>query len=99
MASRIRFGMFLIAIFAIAIAAHAQQTASYRFSVSFPKAQSAEPLDGRLLLILSPDPSAEPRLQISNSVRTQIPFGLDVDSLQPGQSATLDDAALKSWRY
>ena len=93
MASRIRFGMFLIAIFAIAIAANAQQTPSYRFSVSFPKAQSAEPLDGRLLLILSTDPSAEPRLQISNSVRTQILFGLDVDSLRPDQPATLDDAA------
>jgi Putative esterase len=93
MASRIRFGMFLIAILAITVAANAQQTASYRFSVSFPKAQSAEPLDGRLLLILSTDPSAEPRLQISNSVRTQILFGLDVDSLHPDQSVTVDDAA------
>ena len=93
MASRIRLGLVLIAIFAIAIAADAQQAASYRFSVSFPRAQSAEPLDGRLLLILSTDPSAEPRLQISNSVRTQILFGLDVDSLRPDQPATLDDAA------
>ena len=93
MASRIRLGLVLIAIFAIAIAADAQQAASYRFSVSFPRAQSAEPLDGRLLLILSTDPSAEPRLQISNSVRTQILFGLDVDPLRPDQPATLDDAA------
>jgi hypothetical protein len=74
-------------------ALHAQQTPSYRFAVSFSSAQSAEPLDGRLLLILSTDPSAEPRLQISNSVRTQMIFGLDVDALKPGQSVTLDDAA------
>ncbi len=74
-------------------ALHAQQASPYRFAVSFPSAQSAEPLDGRLLLILSTDPSEEPRLQISNSVRTQMIFGLDVDALKPGQSATLDDAA------
>src|SRR5580658_2407863 len=74
-------------------ALHAQQTPSYRFAVSFPSAQSATPLDGRLLLILSTDASAEPRLQISNSVRSQMIFGLDLDSLQPSQSVTLDDAA------
>src|SRR5215471_14639579 len=30
---------------------------SPRFSISFPAARSAEPLDGRLLLLLSTDPS------------------------------------------
>jgi hypothetical protein len=72
---------------------HAQQAPSYRFAVSFPSARNATPLDGRLLLILSTDPSTEPRLQVNNSVRTQMIFGLDVDALQPGQSVTLDDAA------
>jgi hypothetical protein len=84
-------GILLFALTAGAL--HAQQTPSYRFAVSFPSAQSATPLDGRLLLILSTDSSAEPRLQISNSVRTQMIFGLDVDALQPGQSVTLDDDA------
>src|SRR6202451_3967728 len=72
---------------------HAQQAPSYRFAVSFPSARNATPLDGRLLLILSTDPSTEPRLQVNNSVRTQMIFGLDVDALHPGQSVTLDDAA------
>src|SRR6202522_1076133 len=96
MTSRIRSEALLLATLAFALSAsalQAQQVSSYRFSVSFPKTQSAEPLDGRLLLILSTDPSAEPRLQISNSARTQILFGLDVDTLKPGQSATLDDQA------
>jgi hypothetical protein len=74
-------------------ALQAQQPPSYRFAVSFTNQQSSTPLDGRLLLILSTDPAAEPRLQISNSVRTQMIFGLDVDALQPGQSVTLDDAS------
>src|SRR5271155_5447973 len=84
-------GILLFALTAGAL--HAQQPPSYRFAVSFTKQQSSTPLDGRLLLILSTDPSAEPRLQISNSVRTQMIFGLDVDALQPSQSVTLDEAA------
>src|SRR5271169_2096356 len=94
--SRNRYRAVLQGILAFALTAgalHAQQASTYRFAVSFTNAQSAEPLDGRLLLILSTDPSAEPRLQISNSVRTQILFGRDVDSLKPGESAPMDDAA------
>src|SRR5271155_6038755 len=96
MTSRSRYRALLLGILAFvftATALHAQQPPSYHFAISFPSAQSATPLDGRLLLILSTDPSAEPRLQISNSVRTQMIFGLDVDALKPGQSVTLDDAA------
>ena len=58
--------------------------AAATFSVSFPKEQSAGPLDGRLLLIVSTDPSAEPRMQVNNSPNTQMIFGMDVDSLEPG---------------
>jgi hypothetical protein len=72
---------------------HAQAGEMYRFSVSFAKEQSAEPLDGRILLLLSTDGSAEPRTQISDSPRTQMIFGLDVDGLKPGQSVIVDDAA------
>jgi hypothetical protein len=73
--------------------AQAQQTSTYHFSVSFPKEQSAQPIDGRILLLLSTDGSAEPRMQITGLPRTQMIFGLDVDAMQPGQSVTVDDAA------
>ncbi len=72
---------------------HAQPAPGYRFAVSFPEKQATAPLDGRLLLVLSTDPSAEPRLQISNSARTQLLFGLDVNAMKPGQAVTLDEAA------
>jgi hypothetical protein len=92
--SRLRAVLLGISAFALSAGTlQAQQSSSYRFAVSFTNRQSATPLDGRLLLILSTDPSDEPRLQISNSVRTQMIFGLDVDALKPGQSITLDDAA------
>jgi Putative esterase len=74
-------------------AVQAQEGASYRFSVSFTTQQSAEALDGRLFLVLSTDPSADPRLQISNSVRTQMLFGLDVDGMKPGEPVVIGDEA------
>ena len=66
------------------------------FSVTFPKEVNAQPLDGRLLLCLSTDPSDEPRNQIDDSPRTQLVFGLTVDGWQPGQTAVVDASA---WGY
>ena len=67
--------------------------AGSQFLVSFSKDRSAQPLDGRILLLLSTDGSAEPRMQISISYKTQMVFGLDVDQLAPGKGVTIDDAA------
>ena len=40
------------------------------FTVSLPKSWGQKTLDGRLLLLLSTDPSAEPRFQINDSPKT-----------------------------
>jgi hypothetical protein len=71
----------------------AQTTKAPSFSITFPKQRSAQPLDGRLLLMLSTDPSEEPRMQINDSPRSQMIFGLDVDGLQPDQPAIVDQTA------
>ena len=63
------------------------------FSISFPVSASKAPLDGRLLLVISTDNSKEPRFQISEDLSTQQVFGVDVDGLKPGQTATVDAAA------
>jgi hypothetical protein len=63
------------------------------FSVSFPKTRSDKPLDGRILLILSTDASAEPRMQINDTPKTQIIFGIDVDNMQPGEARIVDASA------
>jgi hypothetical protein len=67
--------------------------AGLRFAVSFPAARSATPLDGRLLLLISSDGSAEPRFQVSDSPNTQLVFGVDVDGLAPGAEAEVDASA------
>ncbi|WP_180538452.1 alpha/beta hydrolase-fold protein [Nevskia soli] len=69
------------------------QTGSPRFSVSFPVERSAKPLDGRVLLLLSNNDSEEPRMQIDDSPRSQMVFGVTVDGLKPGEAVTVDDAA------
>jgi len=65
-----------------------------RFEISFAPEVSEKPLDGRLLLMLSTDPSAEPRFQIKDGPQTQLIFGIDVDALRPNESATIDGRAL-----
>jgi hypothetical protein len=63
------------------------------FSISFPASRSAAPLDGRLLLCLSTDPSDEPRNQINDTPRSQIIFGINVDAMKPGKPAVIGDKA------
>src|SRR3970040_1909353 len=64
-----------------------------RFAVSFPAGRSPEPPDGRLLLLISKDPSNEPRFQIVTGPKTQVAFGIDVDGLAPGKEAIFDASA------
>ena len=70
--------------------------AAQTFTVTFPKEVSAQPLDGRLLLLLSTDTSSEPRFQIDDTPRSQMVFGLTVDGWKPGEAATVDGMA---WGY
>src|ERR1700758_4746659 len=65
-------------------------------SVSFPEARSGKALDGRMLLLLSNDPSEEPRMQIGDTPKSQMVFGVNVDGLQPGTPAVVDSSA---WGY
>jgi hypothetical protein len=61
--------------------------------VSFPSSVSKTPLDGRVLLLLSNDPSAEPRMQIDDTPRSQQVFGGTVDGLKPGYPIRISDEA------
>src|ERR1700690_2306825 len=86
----------LRSVFALALAATVACAAGPVFNVSFPKERSSAPLDGRLLLVLSTYPSAEPRLQIDDTPKSQMLFGVDVDALAPEQNTRMEDSA---WGY
>ena len=64
-------------------------------TVSFQSSASATAaLDGRVLFLLSNDGSAEPRMQINDTPKSQMVFGVTVDGLKPGQAVRIDDAAI-----
>jgi hypothetical protein len=54
--------------------------------VNYISKQSQQPLDGRLLLLLSNNNRQEPRFQISDDAGTQLVFGLDVDQWKTTES-------------
>jgi hypothetical protein len=66
------------------------------FKVLFPKAESARPLDGRLILIVSPKATPEPRLQVDleGTLRTPFFFGQNVEAMAPGASVPLSPQAI-----
>ncbi len=80
-------------IFATAFTVSVSAQDKLRFEISFPAASSAKPLDGRMLLLISNNNTRAPRLQISEDPTTQQVFGIDVDGLKPGQTATVDAGA------
>ena len=77
----------------VEVSALAPLPANLSFEISFPAESSGKALDGRLLVLISNNNKQEPRLQISEDPTTQQVFGIDVDGLKPGQSATVDARA------
>jgi hypothetical protein len=83
------------AALATAVTAATPPAGGPRFAISFPAAQSATPLDGRVVLLLSTNTKEEPRLQVSPDAALRAPymFGMNVTGLKPGATAVLDNGA------
>jgi hypothetical protein len=64
------------------------------FRISFPDSVHAGPATGRMFVMISRDSSPPPRLQAGSFVQTIPMFAVDVDSLAPGQPATIDGSTL-----
>src|SRR5271163_4927748 len=77
--------LLLIALFAA--------PAGAQITVSFPASVSSKPLDGRVLFLLSTDPSAEPRMQLNDTPRSQLVFGTTVAGLAHGQAVAITGSA------
>ncbi|HVS64901.1 MAG TPA: hypothetical protein VMT85_15515 [Thermoanaerobaculia bacterium] len=63
-----------------------------RFEISYAGAAEAEPLDGRLLLMLARRETPEPRFQTNPGLGGAQVFGIDVDGWLGGEPATIDAA-------
>ena len=72
----------------------ARRAVPLRVEISFPASAHAEPITGRVYVMISRNGDREPRQQIG---RTGVPFfGRDVEQLKPGQAAIIDDTDLGS---
>ena len=67
--------------------------APLRVAVTFPAERSAQPIDGRLLLLISAEADGEPRLQVNDTTKTAQVFGVDVDGWKPGEPRSVDGSA------
>ncbi len=85
-----RIALVCIALFCIYNFSLLAQTTALRFALSFPPEKNKQPLNGRMLLLISSDSTNEPRFQISEGPETQMVFGVDVDGLKPNAPASID---------
>jgi hypothetical protein len=72
----------------------AAQGGPFRFSVTLPASGADQPVDGRLLVIVSRIDGAEPRFQVSDGPTGQPVFGIDVEAWKTGTAALIDGTVL-----
>ncbi len=86
----------LAACVALAATTAAAGEVPLRFAVRYPESLAKGPLDGRLLLLLSNDATAEPRFQVRDIdvPRSQQVLGIDVAAWKPGEPAVFDASVL-----
>jgi len=79
----------LLAAGLLSLAATPTAPAGLRFSVTFPASRSSAALDGRLLILISADSSAEPRFQVSDVVTSAQVYGMDVEGWKAGVAVSV----------
>lgn len=84
----------LLAVFLLSGLVALAQTAGPRFQVSFPAAAHAQPITGRVFVIITRQERREPRLQAGWWFQQTPIYGADVSQLQPGQPAIIDVSTL-----
>jgi Putative esterase len=67
---------------------------SVKFEISFSKAAHAEPITGRIYVIVSRKQSPEPRVRVGGEGDQPPFFGMDVNQLMPGREAVIDGSVL-----
>lgn len=78
-----------------AVLPHPARARPASVAVSFPAARGTAPLDGRLILIVSPNATPEPRLQVDLEAPLRSPyiFGQTVEGMKPGVAVTIGAGA------
>lgn len=85
----------LLAAATLSGSAAAAPATGLEFAISYPASQSAGPLEGRVILLLSRDLTREPRTHVEPNEPLASPylFGLNVEGLTPGSDVVVNDDA------
>jgi hypothetical protein len=59
-------------------------------AVNFDAAAQVEAVDGRVIVLISPDGDSEPREQVRTGIKAIQIFGVDVEGMAPGEAAIVD---------
>ncbi|GAG30356.1 unnamed protein product, partial [marine sediment metagenome] len=70
------------------------QASKLRFEISFLSSVHAESITGRVFIMISRNKQREPRLQAGFWMRSVPFFGVDVEGLEPGEKAEIDENTL-----
>ena len=78
--------LLVLFFLALALTGTAQ---TFRVNID-PELSEKEPLDGRLLLLISKNNKKEPRFQVGDDLQTQLVFGEDINQWKPGTTQLID---------
>ncbi len=87
------FEVFL-ALVALLLSISCRSQDGLRFEITYGDEMSSDPLDGRLLLMISTDGTREPRFEILDGPNSQLAFGIDVAGFSSRDEAVIDSSVL-----
>ena len=67
------------------------EDSSVNYTITIANDLTDAPLDGRLMLLISSNDSAEPRFQVSDNAATQLVYGMDVEGMTAGSTLEFDN--------
>lgn len=80
---------YLLSILVFSFASCQEKREGPIFEISLAESLIDQAQDGRLILMLSTNESAEPRFQISDGPESQLAFGVDVEDWKPGDKVQI----------
>jgi len=83
-------GLAIVAVLLVPGTSTPARATGLEIAVSFDEQINPEPLDGRVIVMITKDGDSEPRDQIRSGVRAIQVFGIDVDGMAPNQEAVVD---------